>query len=254
MIKKLFLTFLIYLFSFNAYCGVDFDGTDGYIKADDQLFTDYPFTYACWAKTANATIKQFLFTIADTASGVVVWRLGSDESAAAGEGVGIISARNTTDQVLKGTVLISDGAWHHFVAVFRSATDRELYIDGITDGTDADSVSYSTNVNAWDIGRTGDLTPGNHWDGQITEVAVWSASLTTTEITLLAKSKVKGMPYQIQPASLVGYWPLNDLVDGTSINAQTFINRKNPGTYDGTGSDAGGESIGKAEEVLSYPD
>jgi len=255
MIKKLFLTFLIYLFSFNAYCGCDFDGTDGFINLGDVDVDSTAATISLWVyasswrdqwqtliakRPAGSQIANYSLNVRGGASNIFQWFCGD-------------GSFHIDNFVASG---VSTGVWHHFLGELvqnGTSLDSEIWVDNVSKA----STSYA-NTNLADCLDNTEANIGCYnsgyefFDGHITEVAMWNAQLTAQERTLLTDSKIKGMPYQIQPASLVGYWPLDDLADSTSINAQTFKDRA--GTNDGTGSDAGGESIGKAEEVLSHPD
>ena len=88
--------------------------------------------------------------------------------------------------------------------------------------------------------------------GIMNEIAIWDAVLSLPEISLLSNSKIKRMPLQIRPSNLQFYLPLDEVPDGITIHGKTFKDLSQ-NSNDGTGSDAGGESVGRAEEVLSYP-
>jgi hypothetical protein len=85
------------------------------------------------------------------------------------------------------------------------------------------------------------------WKGTITEVAYWSTELPANEIQLLANSKIKGKPLQVQPSNLVAYWPLDDGESGTSANGD--IAQDLAGVNNGTCS--GG--IWREETILNPP-
>ena len=71
-------------------------------------------------------------------------------------------------------------------------------------------------------------------------------------LELLADSKVKGMPLQIQPANLKLYLPLDDYTAGTALNAATFLDLSGNGN-NGTGVDADADSTCVGEEILNSP-
>ena len=78
--------------------------------------------------------------------------------------------------------------------------------------------------------------------------------MSQLEIDLLAKSKVKGIPLQIQPSSLKLYLPLDDFADNTALDTTVdgYVDRSGNGNH-GQGVDADGDSTNTAESVLSYP-
>ena len=59
------------------------------------------------------------------------------------------------------------------------------------------------------------------------------------------------MVLQIQADDLIGYWPLDDLPEGSGINNLTFIDRSGNGN-DGTGKDGDADSNAVAEVILTY--
>lgn len=157
-----------------------------------------------------------------------------------------------------GNNILTRGTWYHIACVYDGGTlstsTIHIYINGVSQGlTKAGPGSGSANTTdagyaiAFDYGSDA----GRYFDGKISEFAIWDVALTQDEITLLAKSKVKGMPYQLQPSNLITYIPLDDLSEGAGINAVTFKDRGRNGN-DGTGVDGDADSSAVAEEVLSY--
>jgi len=139
------------------------------------------------------------------------------------------------------TFYVPNAAWH-----------ARIYIDGVDVTTDNLCSSIVATNEPLTFGSFNETT--SFLNGKMSEVAIWSCRLSATEIALLAKSKVKGIPLQIRPASLKGYWPLDDIADGISGDGETFADRSGNGN-NGTGDDGGNNSglTCKAEEVLSYP-
>jgi hypothetical protein len=113
-----------------------------------------------------------------------------------------------------GTALaeeIATGSWYAFVGVYRSATDRQFYLDTIsgTKGISATSRTLTTPLTEIRIGSH--PTAGLNFPGLMAEMALWDVELTTEQITsFLAKNVATG----IAAANLRGYWPLN--VNSTS--------------------------------------
>ena len=148
-------------------------------------------------------------------------------------------------------------AWNHYCYTYSAVAGVAplIYING-----------SSVNVNS--IGGTTSGTPnvtdeidvGNResaartFDGTIGDLAIWSVVLTASEISVLYTSNVKHMPLQIQESNLVAYWALDDEEDGSSADADTFIDLSGNG-YTLTGADGANNTglTSKAEAVLSYP-
>jgi len=55
------------------------------------------------------------------------------------------------------------------------------------------------------IGRSGDSTPTEYWDGEIAEAAIWNVQLSLTDIEALAAGF---SPLFVRPDALKAYWPM----------------------------------------------
>ena len=156
-----------------------FDGSDDYVEIDGQIITDYPFTMSTWIKAEFAWADQVIFDGADSSFSNSYY--GIYVSYGEGGRVGI-GARNPATQTVFGETVVTDGEWHHVVGVFASATDRRLYVDGVSEANDTTSVSYSTDVDKWTIGRWGDSTPKSYFKGVIDEVSLYGTALSAEEV------------------------------------------------------------------------
>lgn len=149
--------------------------------------------------------------------------------------------------------LITTGVWQHWVGTYDgngSTNDDKvkIYINGDDQGPlgffGTIPSTTADNPASFQIG-------GANLNAEITDVALWSATLTADEVSLLYSSKKKRIVLQIQPDSLIGYWPLDDVRDGKDSTSSTFVNIANPGTWDCSGS--GDDITSGAEEILNYP-
>lgn len=247
---------------------VDLDGTDDLIDLDSHVanFMTSSGAVSCWYRgTADAsesalsvakdTNYWFNICLGDGVSGnltneLIMLSLNANAGSPINR-VGYTTATRTE---------LFDGAWHHIV--FQSTGSAyEIYLDGSSktvtvglgndDGAWADTAIGSTYC---DIGVLERSDGSYYWcDGEITEVAIWDTALTAPQIAQLYDSRIKGLPLQIAPANLKGYWPLDDHPVGTNLHGTVFKDASGNGN-DGTGSDAGssgGQCQG--ETVLSYP-
>ena len=129
-----------------------FDGSDDKIVLASAPVTDYPFTLMGWQKSAVGSGERSLISLANSASTQVWWFVSIDDFNNA-----VLGAKNTSSKFIAGSLL--DSSWHLIAGVFASATSRELFVDGVSDGTDTRSVPYSsTNSVCW-IGAIGTSTP-----------------------------------------------------------------------------------------------
>lgn len=116
--------------------------------------------------------------------------------------------------------LIDDGTAYHVAAWWNGSnvalTSIKLFINGI-------ETIYGNYTDSTAEVLTGDdllpLCIGNGSDnkfvfnGNISEVAWYSTTLETYEIQQLA-TPIHGMPRQVRPDKLLGYWALNEFSDG----------------------------------------
>lgn len=163
----------------SARYGAKFDGTDDSVEKDENLISDFPFTMSAWVYGSDGAI--FFLVDKDVADKMFGYYING-----AGPTLNIF-ARNTSTDIYTGPA-ISTTQWNHVLVVFRSATDREIYLNGTSGGQDTSSVSFSANTDRWSIGRIGDSTPSTYFTGVISDVKLYSVDLTTSEITNLANN------------------------------------------------------------------
>jgi len=135
--------------------------------------------------------------------------------------------------------------WYHFCQVI-TATGMNFYVDTVDQGA-INPGGYGGDINYPDaieflIGQYA----GNVSDSRIDEFAYWNTELSTTEIALLAQSRVKRLPLQIKPANLLLYLPFDDVNIGQSFTTAVDLSGN---SNDATGVDTPLFQPG----VLSYP-
>ncbi len=229
---------------------VDFNGDGDYIDIGDQAVHNSNnisimawFNADVWTGSTRTIVGKF-DSDQDDKGYTLFWQaLNNSIEFDIGIGSGFIRAfwENFT----------SIDTWHHIVGTYDGTTLR-LYIDGTEKDTTGYSGAITTETESLRIGANSG-TANRFFNGKLSEVSIWSEALTAGEVFLLYNSKVKGMPLQIQPANLVGYWPLDDFSDGTVLDTSVdgYKDRSGNGN-DGTGVDADGDSTNVAEQVLSY--
>ncbi len=240
-----------------AFGGVQFDNSDDLLDGADFAGIDAAeqLSGSCWVyhdtidgtddimNKNNGTSDGWLFFRNNTGDKYsVTIRDGGDT-----DSVGASSADNTSPLA----------TWTHvaFTYIEGNATGLNLYVNGVLSGAAGDTSSIGT-INAFTaiLNISGSGTGNSPFNGQITECALWNVVLTADEMLKLASSRVKRLPLQIQPSSLIGYWPLDEQMDGTSADGDTFYDL-GPSGNNLTGNDGAGNTglTAKAEEVLSYP-
>ncbi len=161
----------------NSSGGADFNGVSSYI---DMVFTSinpgaYPFTMVYMAK-ANKSTSGVIASIVDTTSSTKLYGFdvfSNKTRLAASSSYFISSTDNTTNYT------------HTGIGVWKNATYRELYINGVSNASGTSSYSYDSGFNRISIGRFGDATPGSYFSKTIYDVLFYPRQLNSTEISSL---------------------------------------------------------------------
>lgn len=183
--------------------------------------TAFPYSIAMWVKVPSSNFRNNNFLVGLASSNTewagtmcnaseVPQMAGCDNSI-----VDTITDSNSTN--------LGDSSWHHILAVWTSATSRELFVDGASGGTDTSSTSPAAHTNFYfgNPGTEGDENPAP--DGTlIAEVALYSAALGSTEASQLYNGGSGGggmNPTAVSSANLQAYWPINTSFDLTDHKA-----------------------------------
>lgn len=171
-----------------------------YISSSFSGIPVYPVTFSAWVYATNDA--------APTAMNVVRWM-----QAATTQGFSIVFAGQAAGDPIRGNLntattasisQVSPGflinTWHHVCFVCDSSTSRTVYKDGVAGNTATANDTPVDLVRLW-IGSDG----ANHFDGNISDIAVWSTNLNTSEIISLSKGF---SAKRIRPQSLEYYAPL----------------------------------------------
>ena len=265
--KILLILLLLNLISFPAFGGVDFDGLDDSVRISNTSgaidgMTD--MTISCWFNVDQQGDSAFPRLMRKARTAVPdgdnsYWELHLNLKSGAGTGILQFRAGYVTTVGIWNTddAIFNFDEWNHFLVVYTHDNvnnNPTFYLNGDSITVNETSTPGGPTLTDTSFMRLGDWgTRTRSLDGLMTEVAVWDTRLTASEAALLGKSKIKGMPYQIQPGNLVGYWSLDEVANDVSANNVTFVDRSGSGN-DGIGDDGDNNTgmLGKAEEVLSY--
>lgn len=171
--------------------GVTLDGTEDYERDAGALITSYPFTISIWFKPDDGQPAgtEVLFstegvTFNDNwnihlrANGVL--RLVSRDSGT----VEFTDTSNALNNVAE--------TWHHVLAVFHSATDREIYLDGDIANSGTNTIDNTpgsltqTFIGAFDSGSK------KKFAGKIGRIDIWESSETGISRDTLAEALARG--------------------------------------------------------------
>jgi chitodextrinase len=153
-----------------------FDAVDDVVRYNSNPgVTAYPFSISAWIKTSS-TGNQCAVFFGDGTAGDKYFSIGTNS------GKAFATARNTTAYAATGSATISNGAWHHLVGVFESATSRKLYVDGALAATSTNSVAIVANINRFSAGLLDRSTIADKFNGAIDDVRLYGKTLSDNEI------------------------------------------------------------------------
>jgi hypothetical protein len=166
-------------------CGyaLTFDGSDDEVDLSSvPIGNRSAWTFTAWIKTTS-TAKMTIYSEGNSGSDNYVY---IDKRS---DGKVEYYLKNSPDwPIFSGTTVVHDGEWHLVTIVQRSPTNRELYVDGNSEGTnteDSGTVSH-------DVATIGTLNyqygPTDYFAGNIDDVRLYDHALSLAEISALAAS------------------------------------------------------------------
>jgi len=174
-------------------------GSSQSISSSGLNISVYPVTLSAWAYATSDTITMTAIAWLQAAT------VQSFRILFAGAGVGdpvrfslLTTFLSASDKVSPGFVI---NTWHHVCFVCTSSTLRETYVDGVA-GASSTVDNTPTDLTRVTIGSQGNV---QYFTGNISDVAIWSAALNTSEVNSLAKGF---SAKKIRPQSLEYYAPL----------------------------------------------
>jgi hypothetical protein len=173
------------------------DGSNDYVDLGDDSSLNFgdsePFTITAWIKTTDDYGLIVSLRNPDLDGADIDFAVGDAGGGCSGSGKAVILVRQDSGGewacVISGSP-VNDDKWHH-VAVVRTGNTVELFVDGVSQGTDSGAESggaITTNVRAigcevyWDCG--GD--EGCSFAGTIDDMRIYNRNLTAAEIAQLA--------------------------------------------------------------------
>jgi hypothetical protein len=143
------------------------DAASQYAEVDNALGVTYPFGMFAWAMSDDLTISQCVMAVVDKDVAAQRHWMGFAGNVA-GDPVRAQTTNAGTNGLADSTVGYQANVWHLLVAVFNSATDRRMTLDGGNKGTNATSVT-PTGLDRFCIGRRGTSTPDLYLSGRVAE-------------------------------------------------------------------------------------
>jgi hypothetical protein len=171
--------------------------------------TAMPITMMAWVYFTGADISNndyCIMQIQDKDVADHYFRMGTgdaDSIGGAGKFRGITDGGPGVTRGVVGATTVVENTWTHCTVIFTSTTSRQIYFNGVLDGTDTATAQTPANIDSISIGREGDSTPGDVWDGYIAAAAVFNR--VVREDILYAIGALGVSPLAFNP---IYYWPL----------------------------------------------
>ena len=181
----------------------DYDGATvtEYYTQGGAAISAYPFTFACWFNTDDATVDQVFASIYQTTGLNARWDIGIGFGGTQAALRFFTKFNNSNQGGTETSTTASSNVWHHACAVGASSTDRRIYLDNAGEGS-----------------HTTDLTPGSlnttaicrhpfmlGFAGMLAEWALWNVALGADDRAALAAGY---SPLLVRRNALVRYRPM----------------------------------------------
>jgi len=203
-----------------------------YIEATSTPVTAEPFTISCWFRAPNVTADGALVSIGNSAT-TNRFQLNVNGSVA-GDPVSISTVGASTVTVNSVTAFIAN-TWQHTAAVctrVAGTTTLAIYLNGGGKATTTTTVSPVGINNIMIGGRWSGGTRGFFFNGQMSEVAIWSGALTDDQVISLSKGFA---PYLVSSNNLKFYnrclQRSQDLSGGRTLTEVNITNFDHPRIY-----------------------
>lgn len=180
--------------------GCSFDGENDYVENNYKLIESFPMTFTGWMKPKEVD-DGAIVSVVDKDSGSRSYGIYVDSS-----NVIKLRCRNTAVDDITGNVTASLNTWYHVVGVWNSDVDRELYVNGVLVGSDTSNCTYYDPVDRYSIGRFGDDSPSDYFNGTIDDVQIHSRALSQTEISALYNANLQQYNHEFDNLA-DGYYP-----------------------------------------------
>lgn len=147
------------------------------------------FSISAWFKTTLTTSECIYSEGKAGASDTPFIALAVNDSAVGGVDFLIRDDSGNDGRYGSTTKTYNDGNWHHAVLVQRATNDKEIYVDGASQGTNTTQCDFSGGqLTVANIGRLERQSIGNYFDGSIDQVRVYNIALTAGQVSSLYAS------------------------------------------------------------------
>lgn len=247
---KILLLFAALIISPLTHATVQFTNSSANIigfdtMGDTVLRENQAFSYSCWF---------YAITDGQNNAGLFIRRGGVFFRINITQALRFSVPGSTSLLRLSTTSSFSLNAWNHVVMTWdgsSTAANVHFYINSV-------EVTYATTTNGGSPtdNSTDTVIVGNNilastaFNGQLSEVAVWSSVLSAADISALFYGRVHLQPNNIAYSTLVAHWPLDDFADGVTLTGTGTVKDIGPNGWHGTATNS---PFARAVERITYP-
>lgn len=231
-----------------AFSGISFDGVDDVVSTSFNVSNYTTGSISWWQKNNFAYNDNESHKIWNQIQGgvgeFVFWKFGNNYIF-----IGWYTPAGGDDRVVLPASASNSpqNIWIHYVFTWADTGTSYFYANGSLLGSQPNCsvVATAASFILYQNGTGG---------GQLNEFALWNVVLTQAQIDLLANSRIKGMPLQIQPANLKLYLPMDSGMAGASADLDTAWDMSGNGNNGNPDNGANDTGMNWAPEtILSYP-
>ena len=201
------------------------DATPDYLQVDASPVTAPPFTAAGWFNCNSETNVGGLFFTGDldvTADHFYVMVRGTTAGNPIRIGARSAAEGSQTADTTRGYIV---NQWHHFFAVWVTASYRYILFDGGNEGLSTGTATPVIDTPRITIGRLGDSSPSDPFSGMIAHIAIWNKALTRLD----GRNLAAGLhPKMVCLNNLRAYWNWHEgspeVSDGKQYGQYALVN------------------------------
>ena len=211
------------------------DASNERLEIEQAVLSGTPFVMACWVNLDDITTHKNFMWLGDGDVNDNYFRLFTNAS----NDIVYANAVNGASYAALTSSTITAGVWHHVCAIFASATDRRILLNGGSKGTNTTNVT-PVGLDRTAIGVLAKAARDQYMDGHIAEASIWDLSNwpgatdadKANNFETIIPSLVAGFSPTHFPLGLAAYWPLirglNDKVGGYNLTANGTVVSDHP--------------------------
>ncbi len=171
--------------SYNGFA-MNFDGTDDQIEfaIPSSYPKSTPLTLSAWVRQSTSHTGGIVDIGGENGIDVHCFAL----VVVSGKAWAI--AQNSTNYQAISATTLSNNIWYYLTAVFNSATDRQIYVNGVSENTNTTSIA--PNPAFFQRGRIGQRSANGtdqNFSGQLDDIRIYNRALSAAEIRALFNAK-----------------------------------------------------------------